>query len=802
MGRLRFASLAAIIAISLVLFLPACGGAKKPGAGSPFPAKINLVPGVSYSIQLGSVVQLSASAQNGSNSNISPGFTFVSSNPGILDVAPNGGACAGTWNAPLYSVCTPAATGIASVTAQAFGASSPPTLFFVHSPIDDIQISVVTPANAQPPACPSQIALPAACNLQFNNNAGKFCLSQNQVQTLQASAFSKGADITATIGPFSWNEVSGTVAKFTPIVDPSQTVATNQISVSPNTPGQTQVIASASGFSSQPYYFETCPVQCIDLAVGANGTQQSGDTTFSVPKSTSETITATVVDVQGCIVPKPTLTWASSSPAAISVGSACTGAVCNVTTPQPGSAAISASCTPPSCNVGFPLNPAANPAPYAPQPVYPITAVSGLVTGSSVATSVLVTSRDCATDVLCSVAFYNVSSSSNLPGGAYQLPTPPNSLMFDLAGDKAYAGSQFGALAITTANLTGTSSPFTFLGAPGTPLGLVIGKVIGVSENGTQAVFSDTVSTPNQVYVVNSSPTSTTALNIDSATSAAFSPDGLKAFILGNGGNTLNVYSTLQALQSPVALPTPATAVVFSSTGSFALLAGGGTAGNLAAYNTCDNSALSPTLPSGTLPAPPLFLRMVPAGNLATGTAFIPPLQPAGLDLFFGVDNTGIDVIATTSSLVPLPLPTGPLTPPNGCTRPIVLAQTLTNTTFEPVHINIGQGTFQPINFFVSPDATQVYIVTSDLGVLVYNFNSRGTSKISLINNATPLAADITADGTLIYVAGSDGLLHVLNTTLGIDEQPPISFSPLSNSANSFCYTGANCAPDLVAVKP
>jgi hypothetical protein len=204
---------------------------------------------------------------------------------------------------------------------------------------------------------------------------------------------------------------------------------------------------------------------------------------------------------------------------------------------------------------------------------------------------------------------------------------------------------------------------------------------------------------------------------------------------------------------------------------------------------------------------------MVPAGALPLNSTFggilIPNLEPSGLDFFFGLDNTGIDIIATTSSLLPLPLPTGQfslttLCPQAGVNEHLVsLAQTAGNSpmTFPPAHININQGTFHPINFFLSPDATHAYVVTSDLGVLVYDFNINSTSKIALVNNATPLAADITADGSLIYVAGSDGLLHELNTSLAFD-QNQTTFSPLPNSPNNFCFTGTNCALNLVAVKP
>ena len=794
MGRLRFGSSACVIVtVCLFWFLPACGGHKPPGT-SPFPVRISLNPSFSYSIQVGTSVQFFASAQNSANASLSPAFTFASSDPGTLDVAPNGFACAGTWNAPLYTICTPGGTGVVQVTASALGATSPPTLVFVHPPIDNIVVSAVPPVNSPPPACPNQQALPAACNLKFNPSAANFCMSQNQVQTLQATAYSGGVDITASVGPFTWAEANGSVVRITPIVTvTSYNVATNQATASPSTPGQTQVVASASGVSSQPYNIETCPVQCIALELGVNGSQTA--TSFVVSKGTSETITATAVDVQGCIVPKAPLTWVSSAPAALTAGCAA-GTTCAVTTAQPGSAAITASCTPPTCNIGFPLNPAGFPdgSIYIPEPVYPITAISGLVTGAPASTNVLATSQDCSTDGLCAVGLYNVPTSTNLPGGGFELPTPPNSLLFDLAGDKAYMGSEFGAVAIASANFGSSSaSPFASLPASGTPLGLVTGKVLAVSHNGNVAIFSDTVSTPNQVYVVSTSPASTTPLSINSATAAAFSPDGLKVFILGNGGNTLYVYSTLQSLQLPIALPAPATSIVFNSTGSFALLAGGSSPSNLAAYNTCDNSAI--TLSSGTMPGPPLFLKMVPAGDIPLNSTFggipIPSLEPSGLDFFFGIDNTSIDIIATNSS--PASITT---LCPQQVTLPLPQA-----TTFPPVHINIGHGTFHPINFFLSPDATRAYIVTSDLGVLVYDFNTNFGSGVPLVNNATPLAADITADGSLIYVAGSDGLLHELNTALAVD-QNQTSFSPLPNSANSFCFTGTNCQLNIVAVKP
>ena len=58
--------------------------------------------------------------------------------------------------------------------------------------------------------------------------------------------------------------------------------------------------------------------------------------------------------------------------------------------------------------------------------------------------------------------------------------------------------------------------------------------------------------------------------------------------------------------------------------------------------------------------------------------------------------------------------------------------------------------------------------------VLVYNFSTSTVSGIPLANSATgesvsPVAASASVDGTLIYIAGSDGTLHQISTTSGAD---------------------------------
>jgi hypothetical protein len=404
MHRLRRISAAIAVRFCGLMFvgflfslLGACGG-HKPAGTSPFPGKIILTPSISASLQLGGTLTFTAAAQNNSGSNVTTIFTFQSSDTNILNMAPNGTACAGVWDASFVN-CTPQNYGPVQVTASALGATSVPTIVYVHPPVDNVQISAVCPASGIPPACPGPQTIPLACvadppPTKYNSCVpGQTpatpppCLSANQTINLQANAFSKGVDVTTSVGPFAWSETSSNVISVIPIVtDTNTNIPTNQATVTPNAPGFTAVYASASNVSSQPYYAETCPVQCVALELGNVG---SGNTSFAVNKGTNETAVATAVDVQGCLAPKAPLTWTSTQPAAVTAGggnvAGCApGSTCAITDKQPGAAAVTASCIPPTCNIGFPQSVAGLPPGnlIQPVPVYPVTAISGLVSGA------------------------------------------------------------------------------------------------------------------------------------------------------------------------------------------------------------------------------------------------------------------------------------------------------------------------------------------------------------------------------------------------------------------------------------
>ena len=113
-------------------------------------------------------------------------------------------------------------------------------------------------------------------------------------------------------------------------------------------------------------------------------------------------------------------------------------------------------------------------------------------------------------------------------------------------------------------------------------------------------LVSDTINTPNEVYVINVTGQSSTSLSISGATAAAFSPDSLKAFIVA--GNTVYVYSKEDALQS-FPLTNPGTAVAFTPEGSFAFISGGGIADGALTYTTCTAAGRTPQWARPALPA-------------------------------------------------------------------------------------------------------------------------------------------------------------------------------------------------------
>jgi len=835
MGRSHSKAWRLLVAI-LCIWSTGCGKATKTGAAL-FPARVNLNPGTNISLTVGSAQVFTASAQTSSGANINTPITYTSSDTSILTIAPNGVACAGHFDV-AFTTCTGGATGIALVTASALGQSSVPTWVFVHPLIDNITVTGTT-LNGAPIIEP--------------------CLSQTQSMTVEAHAFSQGTDITASVGPFAFSANNQTVVNlvpienivYSPITNIQYSLPTNQATATALFPGITYIYASAGGvtsssFQQAPYqnaqdttapvldFFATCPIKSVALEIGS-GLQQSDQTTFVTAKGTPETVTAVLTDVMGytslpttsgsIVLSRIPLTWTSSQPGVLAVGTGCLE-TCSLAAPLPGSGSVTASCSPPTCNIGFPLVPASlsglasDPSSplsqcnaffgtqtfkcqeLIPAPVYAETAISGLITGSTITASALATSTGCAPvpPVTCSTYIYNLSTSKTYPGSQIPLPASPNSLMFDLGGDRAIMGSEFGAQLINPGNFGTNSSPYSALST-------VTGTILGISNNGSVAVFSDTAQNLNQTYLVNlaniNSP-GITPLSIADAAAVAFSPDALKTFLFGNGGTSMYIYSTVQALQGPITLSGPVNAhtAAFSPNGAFLFAAEAAAnlnPANLTAFNTCDDqvSASPAAIPVPAvlaLPHNPLLMQVLPGVHIE-GTDSYGYQIPDGIHVLV-LDATGFDIATAVTS---------------ASRQGTICPQTLTFLSNDPLRpaqrVELGQGTIQPVNFFVSADASQVYIAAAaNASILVYDFGAGAVSSgILLAGNATPISAQMSVDTGTIVVAGTDGMVHVLSTSLGGSDQLQITFPDLPNYLNPFCTatpTQGQCALSLMAVRP
>jgi len=842
MGRSHSTVLRLAVAILFLWSIGGCGKGTK--AGPPlYPAQVTLTPGNNVSIEIGGTFGFTATARTSSGVNLNTSITYTSTDTSVVNVAPNGVACAGTWNVS-FTNCTPAGTGVAKVTASALGQSSVPTYVFVHPHVDNVTVTGFF-LNGIPSQEP--------------------CLSQGQSMTLEAHAFSQGSDITSSVGPFTFTAQYPAVVNMVGILNTYYNFSTNQVTATAAAPGMTQIYASASGVTSSAFvqpqfknaagdpspvldFFETCPIQTISLEVGAAGNQQTSQTTFLTSSSSTATQTATALltDIMGIsslpntsnglLLTKVPLTWSASQPAVVHLASSCLQS-CALTTPQAGSGSVTASCSPPTCNIGYPQIPATLSTPtlisscttfFLSQPGIPATfscqqlipvpvyasplepgppvlgngSVSGLVTGNPTAPNLLASSTGCAhlPPTTCTTNMYSFVSGKGSAGAGTPMPTSPNSILFDPAGDKAFVGSDYGALIVNPAGFGTNNSPFTGLGT-------VTGTVLGVSNTGNAAVFSDTLHTPNQVYVVNAGNTSSlsaSALNISQAVTAAFSPDSLKTFIAGNGGTSLYIYSPIQALQGPglqgpgsnpqLSLSGPANAIAFSPSGAVAFVAeaaANGSPANLTTFNTCNNQIAAPAVP---LPENPLFMKVLPGLHMEGRDSYGNTI-PDGTHVLV-LDSTGFDIL--TSVIFP---------PAAGTSCP----QTLNFISNDPARVaqrvELGHGTIQPLNFFVSSDGTQLYVpAVGSASILVYDFSAGTvTSGIELTGNATPISADIAVDNYTIMVAGSDGLLHEVSTGLGGSDQQQVSFPNLPDYLNGFCAitTRQNpCSLNLIAARP
>jgi len=741
MDRLGFAT--CLIALSF-LFVGGvgCGSKGVTTTLNAVPASITLTPSPTASMELGTNQAFTATPLNAARAVVTTTISFQSSNTAVVNVAANGTVCAGSWDSLSNpQVCTPGPVGVAQITATAQGVSSAPTTVYVHQHIDKVVVRDICAVSQPPSLC----TLPRNSCQSLNQNS----IPQNTIY--EARAYNGAEDITSTVGQFNWLTYNDTVTTLNNAVNGLSNIVNglslNQVVATAKTPGISPVYAGIGTAISIPATFTTCPVQSISLTV-TEATQ------------TSKTIAATVTDTLGNVImtqgsrnPLP-LTWSTSEAAAVSVNSS--GVATAAATG--GGAAVTASCTPPTCNVGI----------LPSLPVYPEGVVTVALHGNGQIPTVTayVSSMGCGKSDGCVSTITQILSPANTVGSAFALPATPNSLVIDRQGAKVYAGTDSGLLGSKglMALTIGTGSVSQFTSAPG--------KVLAVSPDGIKLVISDTTDTPQQVYIFDTGTSSRIAFPIAGATAADFSPDSLKAFIVA--GSTLYIYSKVDAMQS-VALTAPANDVAFLANGIYGFMA---QASGIASFPTCWDPSLSSALGSVSGASGATFLRALPDGATMIG------LAPPNVETFVAqVSGT-----PTPSQTLGCPEPRGFLT--------------VAYPAQDQHSVNLGKGDFVAKQLIISEDGSIAYIITPSLSsVLAYSIAGETLSEFPLAGNASPVQATLTADGTLLYVAATDGTVHVVDTVAGGDVQQ-VSF-PQNLCQNSAGQPWSSvCKPDLIVVQP
>ena len=792
------------LAITFVVALTGCLGKSSSNSSNGGVQSVTLNPSFNFSIDVGGTQIFSATARNaagGTVIGVPIQFIVVSGIPNAsapLSVANNGSACAGTWD-PSATMCTPGTPGTATVTAVIEGVSSPPTTVYVHQHIDSIQISRLS-------TVPNQAPYPYDCFYQ-----GKAWL-------FQATAYSNNVDITNTVGPMSWSSSNSGVVTAIPFVPPTQPNVLNQAETTAKSPGITNLFASVSGTTSGPFPYTSCLVQAIHLQIGG----QTGNS-ISVNNGGSVPITATAIDTLFGIAPgddaalvAPPLTWSTTDPEVVAFSATANNSGSNSATARAnlGGATVFASCTPPTCNIGvfpgLPIYASDGPLPNGTKGFGTIS-IDVTSTSKPPTYTAWATTTDCQNQPGCFSALFSVTPGTNPIGAIVSVPRTPNSMVFNhLSAARVYLGSDQGLM---FADVTSTSPSVVQVSNSSAPCNVSLcGKVLTISNDGKLVVVADTVSTPSQVYIFDSSSTASPPVDLiipgETATAATFSPDQLKLFILTSTGK-MYVYSTVDALTS-VPIATTATDVKFSADGSFAYVAGalvpGTSISGVATCNAQPTHADAPSPPNFDFvsTAPGIPLQIFPSPDAQHVLALDPP-------------NGRIDIFTTSNTQHALP--DGQFT----CNAPTV------NFPQTAQFFNLGQGSFTPIYAQLVADGSEVIVVAKNIpAVLLFNVSNGLTSSIQLarpgFGDTHPLSASASTDGSQVYVAACDqypnddqtqpcaaGSVHIVCTsscTTGEGDFQQVPYINVNDNDNpNMCNDqgGANpplCLPNLIAIRP
>jgi hypothetical protein len=631
--------LAAFFAVLLLSLLPACSGTS---AATSSVTQLILSP-TSLSMNTGQVATITATPENSSGSAVVADVSYTSSNPSLVTVSAGGQVCAGVWDANFINcVPNPGTSGIGTATITATTANSVTATLPVSAHLQADRI-VVNPISG----CVSMGATPTYTATVYNTTASG-CSTFNP------------CDITSTVGTITFNSTD------------LQVMAHNTTTgvLTATNPGLTNIYATIGGLNSIPQPALVCPVASIAIHDAA-----SSNTSFTLPASGTQSLTADVVDTNGVSI-APLLTW-SSNPVGSSSVSGTSGAVtATVTAGASGTAIITAACSTPGCN--------RNTSPQYGQNVVTVT-----TTGTSTTTAFAASTN--------SLTLVPIPNSTNVPGTAITLPFLPNSMVSNSNGNKLYLGSSSGLMTVDPVggSVTSTTS--------------VVGTIVGISPDGNLLLISNPAG--GVVYLYNISSTASILSQPVVPTSAAFTPDS-KSVSFPTGQQVY--YLTSAPTTTITSLPYVPDALDTSATGSLTYITST-SAHAIDIRTTCNQSdqqtltANNPTLvahipnASGAVVADSPSIDVITTGPIGPGCPPTPQSTVNGYNLGAGNFNARQLLVSYDSSHVWL---ISDLTS--------VIGFNLSTLTTSAIPL---ANSAQPFNGGITLDGSHVYVGGSDNNV-------------------------------------------------------------------------------------
>jgi hypothetical protein len=710
----------------LALTIAGCGYGKS--STGTVTTNVNQVTNVtvnpnSVSLNAGDVLQITALAVNSAGTPISSTFTYSSSNTKLATISPTGLVCGGVWDS-AFVVCKGTdnqgnqLAGQTVISASAAGVTSSPIPVSVHPTITSITVGPAT-----------------ACTEAPNNPC---CTSITQTQQFAAKAFHNSTDITALVGPMTWQSTNTPVA----------TIDTNGV-LTARTPGLTGVFATNTNVSSSAINFRACMPIEIRLHVPGD-TPGNLTTSANITQGQTLTVEADFTDEKGFSQNSAPVTILSNNPVVATVSSSI------ISAPSFGGAGIIAVCTPPACGGG--VN----------NPVYS-NLFSVTVPGTSPATTVYATTTAAPpSGTTPSIIPIDTSKTPPAAGAAITLPGVPNSFVADAVGDIAYLGTDAG---LVTLDMNGNTT--TLVGAN------IKGVVLAVSRNGDSAIVANNQPPLGQQHVsIFNRPSSTFQdLFIDGAVSATYDTDGFKAYITANTGKVYVVSPANPPNLTPVTLP-----AIGTSSGSIASLASdpfvffANNPDGLDVIATCNDQKQASAPP--TITSTIQLVGAVPNSNLIVA-----------------VDNTGVDIETVTVNSIlsanPAPFTFNGTT----CAPPVSYSNQF-------VDFNVGPFTAHqllvPSNGTSSTNGSHIVVLPAGIPkVLVAIPGATGASAAQLTGSGATEAfsGGLTPDGNILWVGvGGSNTVDEISLTSNKDM---VQIAPAFKKAD-----GTTATPDLVVVKP